>query len=63
MNGFALGGGLEIAIACDLVYAAAGALLGPPEVGLGMMPGFGGTLRLTRRVGLTRAKELSLPAR
>ncbi len=58
VNGFALGGGLELALACDFIYAAAGAKLGQPEVGLGILPGFGGTQRLLRRVGAARAREL-----
>jgi enoyl-CoA hydratase len=58
INGFALGGGLELALGCDLLYASETAKLGFPETGLGVIPGFGGTQRLTRRVGLMRAKEL-----
>lgn len=58
VNGFALGGGLELALACDFIYAADTARLGQPEVGLGVIPGFGGTARLARRVGVARAKEL-----
>ena len=63
VNGFALGGGLELALACDLVYASERARFGLVEVTLGLIPGFGGTQRLARRVGLMRAKELSSPAR
>jgi len=58
INGFALGGGCEIALACDFLYASDKAKLGQPEVSLGVMPGFGGTQRLARRVGIGRAREL-----
>ncbi|MEN8160179.1 MAG: enoyl-CoA hydratase-related protein [Myxococcota bacterium] len=60
VNGFALGGGLELALACDWIYAARRARLGQPEVGLGLIPGFGGTSRLPRRVGPGWARELVL---
>jgi enoyl-CoA hydratase len=58
INGFALGGGCEIAMACDLVYASTQARIGQPEVKLGIIPGFGGTQRLARLVGLAKSKEL-----
>lgn len=58
VNGFALGGGCELALACDLLYASEKAKLGVPEVGLGVIPGFGGTQRLARLLGKARAKEL-----
>ncbi|MEZ4278863.1 MAG: enoyl-CoA hydratase-related protein [Myxococcota bacterium] len=60
VNGFALGGGCELALACDFVFAARGAKLGQPETKLGLIPGFGGTSRLVRRVGLAWAKQLVL---
>lgn len=58
VNGFALGGGLELALACDFIYASEKAKLGFPEVTLGIMPGFGGTQNLSRLIGPNRANEL-----
>ena len=58
INGFALGGGCEIAMACDIRYASANARFGQPEVGLGIIPGFSGTYRLPKLIGQGMAKEL-----
>jgi enoyl-CoA hydratase len=58
INGFALGGGCEVALACDIRYASSSAKLGQPEVNLGILPGWGGTQRLPRIVGMGIAKEL-----
>jgi enoyl-CoA hydratase len=60
VNGFALGGGTEIALACDFIYASENARFGLPEVTLGIFPGFGGTQRLPRLIGKGKAKELIL---
>jgi enoyl-CoA hydratase len=63
VNGYALGGGLELALACDLIYASDKARLGLPEVGLGIIPGFGGTQRLGRTIGWHHARELVFSGR
>jgi methylglutaconyl-CoA hydratase len=63
LNGAALGGGLEMALACDLRVAAEGVEMGLPEVGLGIIPGGGGTVRLPRAIGVARAKDLILTGR
>lgn len=62
IKGFALGGGCELAMACDIRLAADNALFAQPEVGLGVIPGFGGTQRLPRLIGEGRAKELTFTA-
>ena len=62
VNGFALGGGLELALACDFIYAADSARLGLVEANLGIIPGFGGVGRLARRVGTAMAAELIMSA-
>ena len=63
INGFALGGGCELALACDIRYASARAKVGQPEVNLGIIPGWGGTQRLARIAGLGVAKDLILTGR
>jgi len=63
VNGFALGGGCELALACDIRLAAEHAQFGFPEVSLGIIPGFGGTQRLARLIGTGKAKELLYTAR
>ena len=59
VNGFALGGGNELAMSCDIRICSDNAVFGQPEVGLGITPGFGGTQRLARLVGMGMAKQLS----
>jgi enoyl-CoA hydratase len=63
VNGFALGGGCELALACDIRYASANAKLGQPEINLGILPGWGGSVRLARTTTLGFAKELILTGR
>ncbi|OFZ52857.1 MAG: hypothetical protein A2428_04785 [Bdellovibrionales bacterium RIFOXYC1_FULL_54_43] len=63
VQGFALGGGTEMALACDFIVASEKAVFGQPEVGLGVIPGFGGTIRLAKYIGYPRAKELIFSGR
>lgn len=62
VNGFALGGGCELALGCDFIIASENAKFGLPEVSLGLIPGFGGTVKLTRAVGIRRAREWTMTA-
>ena len=63
INGYALGGGCEVAVACDFAYASDTATIGQPEVNLGIIPGFGGTQRLLRRIPVGMARELVISGR
>lgn len=63
VNGYALGGGFEMAMSCDFIFASSNAVFGLPEVKLGLIPGFGGTVRLARIVGERRAKDIMFSGR
>lgn len=63
VNGYAFGGGLEMALACDFIYAADAALFAMPEIHLGVLPGFGGAQRLIRSIGIRMTKELMMTGR
>ena len=63
VNGYALGGGCEMAMSCDFIFATNSAVFGQPEVKLGLIPGFGGTQRLSKLVGRNRAKEITYSGR
>lgn len=63
VNGFALGGGCELSLSCDIRICSENAMFGQPEVGLGITPGFGGTQRLARTIGVGKAKEMIYSAR
>lgn len=62
VNGFALGGGLELALACDWIYAVESAQFALPEVSLGLIPGFGGTARLVEKIGVSKSAEMIFSA-